>query len=408
MNKQREDKFEYVDYNSAIDGIASATGTFNLVSNQIVGLNDLKVKPSLDYSVEASLNEMNTICRLSANLPRIETIDNQSEILENSRVATAAMSGLANLDTLKSLSGFVSPHIGNWFNNTNSLLENQIAVMGKTSEDLFPTVDENYSSYVLGVNIAKNSEILLHAENSVSNLNWDTLGVQSSIKSTDFEPIKSSMLELSMGTAEFNSPFIENPTLYTSLDPYLSKIASQEYFSATNLIESLSVTETKNNKEEVIKSDIIYENEIKLSEYLPKVGKDLYDLWRGAIESFKGDNPDKIRHFTVSIRELFTQILHTLAPDDDIKKWSSKPEYYDKDKPTRRARLNYICRNVSHPPFGKFLNKDINATLSFIDLFQKGTHSVKSGFSDDQLVAFRSKAETSLKFLLEIEYRTNN
>ena len=54
------------------------------------------------------------------------------------------------------------------------------------------------------------------------------------------------------------------------------------------------------------------------------------------------------------------------------------------------------------------MEKDIQATIEFIAIFQDGTHSIESGFTPAQLVALKSKAEATLKFLLEIEFSTNN
>jgi hypothetical protein len=99
--------------------------------------------------------------------------------------------------------------------------------------------------------------------------------------------------------------------------------------------------------------------------------------------------------------------LHLLSPDDKIKSWNTDVSFYHEGKPTRNARLHYICRNISNKPFNKFVEKDIQSTLEFITIFQEGTHSIESGFTPQQLIAMKSKAETTLKFLLEIEFSTN-
>ena len=105
-------------------------------------------------------------------------------------------------------------------------------------------------------------------------------------------------------------------------------------------------------------------------------------MWKGAIEAFHSDNSDKVRHFSISIRELYTHLIYNLAPDEDIKKWTSdKGNYDDKGRPTRRARLLFICRNINNKPFNSFVKKDVDATLAFIDIFQKGTHGIDPVFS---------------------------
>lgn len=44
-------------------------------------------------------------------------------------------------------------------------------------------------------------------------------------------------------------------------------------------------------------------------------------MWQGAKSALNStDNPDYARHCAVSLRELFTHVIHRLSPDDEIKK----------------------------------------------------------------------------------------
>lgn len=132
-------------------------------------------------------------------------------------------------------------------------------------------------------------------------------------------------------------------------------------------------------------------------------------MWQGAVEAYSSNNSDRVRHFSVSIRELLTHLMHKLATNKDIKAWTEDENMYDaKKNPTREARLLYICRNISNDELNKFIKKDIETTGAFIRLFQEGTHSVEPNFTENQLRAIKSKAEHTLKFLLEIEFGTNN
>jgi hypothetical protein len=101
-------------------------------------------------------------------------------------------------------------------------------------------------------------------------------------------------------------------------------------------------------------------------------------------------------------------VLHLLAPDEKIGLWSKDPNHYFNGRPTRKARLYFICRNISSEPFSKFVDKDIEATLAFIDLFQRGTHTIDPNFSHNHLTTIKSKAETTLRFILEIHFTTSN
>lgn len=101
-------------------------------------------------------------------------------------------------------------------------------------------------------------------------------------------------------------------------------------------------------------------------------------------------------------------MIHILAPDEQIKKWSNDSSLYDKGKPTRKARLLFICRNISNDPLSKFVEKDVSATVEFLRLFQEGTHAITASFSEHQLIALKARAESTLKFLLEIDFKTSN
>ena len=62
----------------------------------------------------------------------------------------------------------------------------------------------------------------------------------------------------------------------------------------------------------------------------------------------------------------------------------------------------YICRDINIGPFQKFVQKDVAATIEFINLFQEGTHKVTSSFTEQQLLALKAKTESTLTFLMEI------
>ena len=97
-------------------------------------------------------------------------------------------------------------------------------------------------------------------------------------------------------------------------------------------------------------------------------------------------NPDKVRHTITSLRELITQILHTSAPDNELKQKYTEPKYYYNGKPTRRTRIEYILFNkYSNSSLVDIIDKDIVAILEMFNLFQEGTHKVVSSLSDDEL-----------------------
>lgn len=156
-----------------------------------------------------------------------------------------------------------------------------------------------------------------------------------------------------------------------------------------------------------VEKDVQQETESAIEELLGKLNVELMRLLHGARQSLESTNPDKVRHFATSLRELFTHVLHTLSPDDQVKNWSNSPTHYDRGKPTRRARLLYICRSLNHGPFSDFIEKDIDAVLEFLKLFQRGTHEITPTYTDSQLKIMLVRMESALRFLLEIGMESN-
>jgi hypothetical protein len=108
------------------------------------------------------------------------------------------------------------------------------------------------------------------------------------------------------------------------------------------------------------------------------------------------------RHVTTSVRELFTRVLHGLAPDDDVRQWTSSPELFHDNRPTRRARLLFICREINCDPLTHFVEDDVRAAISLVDSLNAGTHVVESKLTNLQLSSIVSRMESLLVFLLQL------
>ncbi len=256
------------------------------------------------------------------------------------------------------------------------------------------------------VSYAKTLKFAAYAEKSVLGITSENFGSKINIEQINRNHIRNTFSTLTGSYSTIMKSF-ENPILYRQLDSTIAKLTPIEYFSTANLLESISVDEKITIDEEVLKSEIIYENEISLSEHLPKFDTGLYNMWKGAIETLNSQNSDRIRHFITSIRELFTHLFQRLASDTDVKTWTNDPVHFFNGRPTRKTRLLYIFRNINDKLFADFLQKDIETTIALIDVFQKGTHSVNSSFTEYQLIAIKSKSESTLKFLLELHFKIN-
>lgn len=411
--KDKEDK-----YQPSIDYLSNYNSTITTLSNQINLLNKPLYQSGLISAMAGIQGKLSTFNRFGTMLPKFDKVSAVSHAFDLSRNVTRSFADLSTPAIVTDLASIISKNYSPWYNETfvkGSLLSSQaFAVLDlvKSNQALVDTMGlANLSAFSVQSSFAKATELSLFAEKSLSTFAWADIGNKIGLSDISKGLVSSSFLGLSIDYSNLIKSYGANPSSFLDISPSVSKLIPVEYYTGANFLEVITIEEEVTTEEELIKNEIQYENEYSLNLYLPKINTGLLNMWKGAIETYNSNNSDKVRQFTVSIRELFGHLMHSLAPDEEIKKWTadkSEPTFYYEGRPTRKARLHYICRNISSKPFNKFVEKDIQATIEFISIFQDGTHSIESGFTPAQLVALKSKAEATLKFLLEIEFSTNN
>jgi len=177
---------------------------------------------------------------------------------------------------------------------------------------------------------------------------------------------------------------------------------SKELFSQLTSVKDLGFYKINIKPIEDTGRKIVEKDSDDTTELISSINPDFVSLLSGAEESLLSKNSDKIRHSITSLRELLTQIMHILSPDNEIVRIYSDKKYYDdKGKPTRRTRLMYIFKNHDGNDYlVDFYDADINAILCLFDLYQKGTHEVKSSMNDDQLKYIISRTKNLICYLL--------
>lgn len=176
-----------------------------------------------------------------------------------------------------------------------------------------------------------------------------------------------------------------------------------EGFNQADLIAATSdSTERVEEEENSEIKKMIAIREKGLEGLLFELDPGLPKMLEGMREAYDAKGADWVRHFSVSARELFTHVMHILAPDKQLKEWSTSTSDYHNGKPTRQARLRYICRHVNVGEFTAFTEADCKAIQQFIDLFQNGTHAVSIKLSSSQLRAMKTRIETSIYYLIEV------
>lgn len=148
------------------------------------------------------------------------------------------------------------------------------------------------------------------------------------------------------------------------------------------------------------KEDIIEPDHAELLDWLKNLDPSFPNMLFGAEQAIYSKNPDHLRHFASSHRELLTHILHLLAPNDQVKEWTTDPNHFDKDgKPTRRARLKYIARNHKNKTFVDFLINDFENEMALLNADE---HRKSQEYTDQVLKALHMRFLSLLGFLMQI------
>ena len=139
-----------------------------------------------------------------------------------------------------------------------------------------------------------------------------------------------------------------------------------------------------------------------LESHLQSLHPGLPKMLEGARQALRSDNPDRVRHFHNSLRELSTHVLHHLAPTEKVSGWTQDPKDYSQTGPTRHARVRYIARGISTKPFATFIESDIKACVALFDLLNAGTHALEFEATTDQCRMVFFRVEQMLLFLFNI------
>ena len=190
--------------------------------------------------------------------------------------------------------------------------------------------------------------------------------------------------------------------IIANFEPIIAQYPTLEIFRETEVLEAITVPDYEKEFPAEYEAPRVPE-EKDLEVLLQEIDTGLPNLLQGARKALNSDNHDRARHITVSLRELIGHVIRLLAPDDGVRSWTNKSCYYDgKDRPTRRARLLYITKEINSDSLSKFVDADVASALALIDALNAGTHGISSSLTDRQLQVLVDRAESLLLFLLRL------
>lgn len=179
---------------------------------------------------------------------------------------------------------------------------------------------------------------------------------------------------------------------------------SQEVFLHAYCLRNMSFADDSSVEEDQLIQVIEEENAdcIRLLEYVdPK----LIVPFRGAHEAIRQRNTDWERHILSSLRELWNSLFRRLAPNNEVLPWIPIPnrneEYVVKDKPTRKARITYICRNINNGPLAEFVEVDVKALIKFFKTLDR-VHELDPSLTEVQLNSILIRSDSAIKYLINI------
>jgi len=127
----------------------------------------------------------------------------------------------------------------------------------------------------------------------------------------------------------------------------------------------------------------------------------------GAHEALRGSNPDRARHILSSLREFWNHLLRRLAPDEHVVAWmpSDDNELLHEGRPTRRARVLYICRDLNHKPLTDFVDQDTRALAKLVGFFDR-MHELEQNLTDEELGALLLRSDSWIIYILQLAQQT--
>ena len=136
---------------------------------------------------------------------------------------------------------------------------------------------------------------------------------------------------------------------------------------------------------------------------LRQVDPALVGAYAGARDALHGPNPDRARHILISLRELWNHLLRRIAPDKQVLEWIPKDDksLRHEGRPTRKARILYVCRDLNHDPLTDFVVHDTRALVALVGFFDR-VHQLEPKLSDQQLSALLLRTDSWLAYILQI------
>ena len=200
----------------------------------------------------------------------------------------------------------------------------------------------------------------------------------------------------------------------TRLPAFVLSGATREIYTTSFALETLRPWDERDEEEAETEIQLVAEAELETSgciALLQQVDPRLARPYIGARDALYGNNADRARHILSSLRELWNHLLRRLAPEESVAAWipgiANQKNLLHGGRPTRLARVLYVCRELSNGPLTEFLIHDTRALVKLIELFNR-VHELETELTDEQLRAILLKNDSWLMYILQIWLPASN
>ncbi|OOG25391.1 hypothetical protein B1C78_06640 [Thioalkalivibrio denitrificans] len=197
-----------------------------------------------------------------------------------------------------------------------------------------------------------------------------------------------------------------------------TRLEARSKYEATDSVDSIFALSERENANSLETTSALLDNEYqgagdeseddlastKIADELRKVEEDLHNRWLGALFSLNPRNPDAARHFCTSAREIFTRVLDTSAPDQQVRVAIPNCDLTPQGTPTRRSKIHFMLgrRSVENDALEEFVENDISNIVELFRVFNDGTHGSSGTFTLPQLFSIKRRVEDGILFLCSL------
>ncbi len=248
---------------------------------------------------------------------------------------------------------------------------------------------------------------LIATERLMANIDFKAIGSQFQIKMPAISGLESSIAQVAASYGSLAGSLREVSDI-TRLPAFVLPGATREIYTTSFALKTLRPWGERDEEEAETEFQFVAEAELETSDciiLLQQVDPSLAGPYIGARDALNGNSADRARHILTSLRELWNHLLRRLAPDDLVTAWilslANQKDLLHEGKPTRRARVLYVCRELYNDPLSEFVIQDTKALVKLIEFFNR-VHELETKLTDEQLRAILLKSDPSLMYILQI------